>query len=275
MIAFMKNTGKKASSLVCCLFFFLMMSTGQEQGIHYYLQTCELLTYKEEPPKHIFVARKYVKQKDGRTRVEEFKYFERTDSISSAKMSLFRVKDRTLIRYLGKEDTQGQIYLKVQPDTSFVFKYEDSAVDEILGTTFRYLGRDSSLRNGKVLYKFRGNRYEVVLDVYLDKNFILERTEALIHRHVHNVMERVDSTQVPESFRKQVRNYKSELDLEEQDNEVRETQHGESGKSFWNGLLLGSIFFFSCVFYLIRREQKHLKHRSFNKNTRGKGARKL
>ena len=254
MITFMKNTSKKISCLVCCLFLFLVMATGQEREIHYYL-----LTYKENPSRHIFIARKYVNQRDGRTKVEEFKYSERADSISSVKTYFFQVKDQALIRYLGQEDMIGQVYLKVQQDTSFVFKYEDPSVDDFLGTTYCCLGKDSILKNDNwmTLYKFRGNWYGVVAYAYLDDNFLLERMEWTIEKYFQHFLEHVDSIQVPESFREQVRNYKSELDLEEQANEVVESQDNAPDRCFQAGwLLLGILLLCTCVIYMMRNKQK-------------------
>lgn len=250
----MKNIGKRVSSFVFYTLCVIITTYGKNHTQYY------SMTSKEKQGKQVFIGIKSIRENDGRVRVEKYNYSPKDDIITSIKEAYYRKSDSTLIRYASREDTLGQIYLKIQQDTSFVYKYEDPVTDDFLGTAFRYIGKEVSRKNGKetILYKFRGDRYEVVLDVYLDENFYLERIESIIESYFHYKMERIDSKLVPKSFRLKVENYESGITL----GKSKKTLVIERRKCTWINCLYVAIFlglplFIACIFCLIRIKRRH------------------
>lgn len=258
MTRIMKNIGKRVSSLCCCLFIFLITTTGLERGINYYLYSIE-----EKPFEHIFIAYKYAVETDGRTRVEEYRYLAKDDTLSLKKISYFHVTGSSLIRYFY-DDMIGQTYLKFQLDTSIVFDYMDPILND--SVTSCYLGKYVLNENGSKneLHKFRIQKYGVVSYIYLHDDFLLERVEWTIENS-HQLLERIDTSKVPISFRNNVENYISDRELEDREKEGRvsgvndvETCLGANFKfvASFAGLLLLIV----CIFYLFRNKRRHTRN---------------
>lgn len=184
--------------LISCL------PTKEREKIYYYLYTCEERDYMKK-----YYARKYTVLRDGKILEEVFRYYQEIDSMHFQSARLFRKEGKALISYTSDHDLRGQVYLKVQLDTSFFFKYEDEMVNRFYGSEFRYLGKDTLQRNGIIneFYKFQENRNETIVYVYLSSEFVLERFEFEDQdKKLHFKMDRIDSIEVPYDFRKRMEN---------------------------------------------------------------------
>ena len=258
MIKYMKNTGKLVSSFFCCWFCFFMTAAGQD-SVYYYLLSC-----KEREYIKIYSAREYAFEKNNRIRMLEFKYHIRVDSIERLEDSFFKKEEGTLVRYINESDTIGQIYLKVQLDTSFVFKYEDPVMNDVLGSVFSYLGEEALPGDGrkKMFLKFRKDMDGTIFNVYLSDNYVLERMDWIVEDYLHFVMERVAPSDVPEGFREKIENYREREEelVQKSENENRECKE-KMEQSYWvNPVFVVCIIliflFVLCAYFFVRDKYK-------------------
>ena len=198
MIVFMKNSRKTIriiSSIILC--WGCNSPINKTDHVYYYLETC-----KEDSSMTRYSARIYMHQKGDRILERVYVYNNPIDSVTTRDSRLYRKDGLTLISYTSLDDKEGQIYLKVKLDTSFIFEYEDPLIDHFLGTKFQYLGKDSLQKHDKQqeFYKFREIRHDTEFYVYLDNNFILERLEWITENYLHCAVQRLDSCQVPQGL---------------------------------------------------------------------------
>ena len=186
-----------ASSVFLCWACNSSPTASKPDRVYYYLESCKERNYMTR-----YSARIYIQQKDDRVLERVYVYNDLDDTVTIRQSRQYRRNGQTLVSYTSPNDFVGQIYLKVQPDTSFVFEYEDSGYNHLMGSEFSYLGKDSLQRGGKIreFYKFKELRQDTEFIVYLDNDFILERLEWMIENYLHCSVQRLDSCQVPKGL---------------------------------------------------------------------------